>query len=602
MIDFRAEDRYCEQVVGDLKKRGHIVSVKGSNLDYDAFGNEHVCNAFHSAFMFGVEVKGHVRQKETIAGYDGPLFTDALHWDLDAEDPKDAQEDLKILLDRLYSMGAEEDNIQVYFSGNKGFHVFFYSVDIREFNGSLFLNRYVKEVCKDIADGLNTFDASVYDRTRLIRVANSKHPKSGLYKIPLTCHEAETLSCEDILEMAKEQVENEYEKEPASIEYIATFLKILKSNGLDEKREVKTSKSTLVDGIYNGFKLGNINNGLTSVAGLLHSRNISEDIVHAVISALNNGSEGPLPDDVIDTIVDSVSRYPVQKEFEEPEVDDIMSMEQAFDRWKYIKENRVKISSGYALLDESLHAFDPGKVMMIAARSGVGKTSLGMQLANNMADSLGGLNLFMSLEMSSQAIFFRAAQIESNRHGENYAGDELTEKILSDNVYKERVFERWNKTKMVDKDGLSINQIEEFYTKAQDAYNGQFKTLLIDYVGLVANTDDYRGLSKVARELKNIAKRLQTRIILLVQLSRGAGDGTIEPRLDMLRDSGSLEEAADMVLGMWVDPGDDRRIHNKFLKNRDGVRGAKFDLIQTGLSYTCEEFKASAVDMDVKRW
>jgi replicative DNA helicase len=87
-----------------------------------------------------------------------------------------------------------------------------------------------------------------------------------------------------------------------------------------------------------------------------------------------------------------------------------------------------------------------------------------------------------------------------------------------------------------------------------------------------------------------MAKRLNTRVIMLVQLNRNAGSGNIEPEMHHIRDSGSVEEAADIILGLWRGSDESNRVHCKFLKNREGIRGAKFDLVQTGLSYKEEEF------------
>jgi replicative DNA helicase len=123
--------------------------------------------------------------------------------------------------------------------------------------------------------------------------------------------------------------------------------------------------------------------------------------------------------------------------------------------------------------------------------------------------------------------------------------------------------------------------------------------MIIDYVGLMDGTDDYQGLSSVARELKNMAKRLNTRVVVLVQLSRKAGDGTVEVQLHHLVDSGALEASADIILGLWRSSGDDSRIHTKFVKNRDGIINVKSDLLQNGLNYDSVPYDDS-MDVDAE--
>jgi KaiC/GvpD/RAD55 family RecA-like ATPase len=582
--------RYSEQVIGDIYKRGNIVEIPDSNINIDAFGHS-VENAFHSVYMYDHNMITHVEENSSVRGFDGPVMADAFVWDFDHnEDIGKSQADAIELIERLESMGIDNNSIRVFFSGNKGFHVYFLSKELKDLGCSHIIPQISKMVCKNIAEGLQTADESIYDRTRIIRVINSKHPKSGLYKIPLDIEELRNCGTEDIQEMAQEQREPDFFESWDTADYIQGLIDSYVSNDKGNKKDRKTAKTTMVDGILEGFKDGNRNVGLSSLAGVLHSRNISDDIVFGLLSAVNEKSDDPLSEDSLMTIVNSVGRYPVEAIYEDPDEDDIITMEQAAERWLHLKQNRVYMETGYSHLDEQLVNFDPGKVMMVAARGGVGKTGWSMQLCNDMAKSQGGYNLFCSLEMPASAIFYRAAQIEMNKDDKFMEASAFNDFLLDDDDIKKKTFEQWKNTIMIDKPSLSIQQIEKYFVQAQEKYNGECKTLLIDYVGLIANTEDYRNLSIVAKELKNIAKRLNIRIVLLVQFSRKAGDGTIEPSMDMMRDSGSLEEAADIVIGMWRSPDDPMVLHVKFLKNRDGLLGYKFDLVQEGLKYTSRDF------------
>jgi len=442
---------------------------------------------------------------------------------------------------------------------------------------------------------MTTFDSAVYDKTRLIRVSNSKHRKSGLYKIPISQYDFNNKTVEEISEMAKEQVEREDELTPCSLEYVSIFLKGLVSNGVanEKKNPLKTSSGDITDGILNGFREGNRNVGLTSVAGTLHSRGITGDMLYAYVSGINQKGD-PVSEDVLKTIVDSVERYPVKDQFRQPDEGDFVTMKQASEKWMYGKQHRNNLETGFDNINKICYTFDVGKVLMFAARSSVGKTNLALQVADQLAQSLGGKNLFCTLEMESAAVFYRAAKIDSSKANGDTDNEQLTEILYNDEALRDRVVARWDNTVMVDKDHLSISQIENYFIKAQALYNDQIKVLFIDYVGLLADTDDQKSLSKVAKEFKNLAKRLKTRIVLVAQLSRKGEDGTVEPTINMLRDSGSLEDAGDIILGMWYDKDNQYRIHVKVLKNREGIRNAKFDLIQDGVAYEEAEFCVSA--------
>lgn len=590
------KEYYCEQVVeGARNRKGNYSSPPGKlSIDFDMFGIPFVQDAYHSVYKFDSEFKELLDTQHSVRGFNGRVYTSMFHWDMDDSDSLgNARRDTIELVDRLMEIGVEESNLRCYFSGRKGFHVFLLSNDIEQYNGNANTNEYIKYVCSHLAKGLKSFDESVYDKTRIIRCANSFHSKGLCYKIPITVDELNSMLEVQLLELAKGMRELDVFEEYSSLEYIQTLLSEYseEANSPDYRRKPKVDGGTLVEGIYNGFEDGNRNVGLTSLAGLLHSRNITDSVVHAICTAVNNQSDSPMEESDIKTIVESVSKYKINEDFKPPEKSEILTMKEAAERWRYSKRNRQKIETGFEALDKELYTFDAGKVLMIAARSGIGKTSLGMQLANNLACNLGGEALFASLEMSSSAIFYRAAQINSG--GDTRDAEKFTNYLLDDNEYCERVANSWHSLRIIDKEGLSLDKIEAYFNMLQEENNGNTKCLIVDYLGLVANATDYHGVSEVARGLKNIAKRLNTRVIMLVQLSRGAGDGTIEPRLNHMRDSGSIEEAADIILGMWRSTANQYRIHCKMLKNRDGILGVTFDLMQDGLNYKSADFDDS---------
>ena len=128
--------------------------------------------------------------------------TNRLVFDFDSKEDVDiARKDALELYSRLLESGVKKTAIQSFFSANKGFHV------------ELTLNeelsrKELETTVKSLAGDLDTFDTKIVDQQRVFRVAMTKHPKSGLYKIPLTLQEMTDLPIEAIKTKAKDPFKN----------------------------------------------------------------------------------------------------------------------------------------------------------------------------------------------------------------------------------------------------------------------------------------------------------------------------------------------------------------------------------------------------------
>lgn len=122
--------------------------------------------------------------------------TDKIWFDFDSTDLDKAKSDAKEVVRRLTDKGIKEAAIDVYFSGSKGFTV--------EAHIDKMLNRTQVEhlACNVFGKDLITFDTTMYDENQIFRVPNTKHPKSGLYKVQLTINQL-NLPMEKIKDYAK---------------------------------------------------------------------------------------------------------------------------------------------------------------------------------------------------------------------------------------------------------------------------------------------------------------------------------------------------------------------------------------------------------------
>ena len=597
---------FYEVVRGGVTNRGIIKALDKTPYELDYHGFEGLVDCYNSVFAHSSDFVDFYAKGNSIIGYNDEVISGRIKvdtnwfvWDIDNVDLHKATSDAAYLIKKITKLYLKLplENFRVFFSGNKGYHIFYLSPELEELGDVPNKNAIVRDVCSFLASDIESFDTKIYDAARIIRTTNSINSATGLYKIPIDINMF-SKSVEEIVNTVKLESQNQKQidySEPSK-EMDGVLFDLIKQS-LDKKlaraeSSGKLSSNDLLEGIKNGFSQGNRNSGLTSIAGMLHRRGCDDNFVGAIVGAINNAAETPLGEQEIHTIVRSVSRYSVDPAFVEVTNKDVLTIRDSLNNYVNTRKRVDRVNTGFDHMNLQLPFFDPGDVMLIAARSGVGKTTLSMQLLNNLAQSCHGYGLFESLEMANPFIGLRASCIKLNQGETKYSAEEVSDLIVNRKELIDEISEYWERLLIVDKDSLNLQQIEDYYNIANDMCNNSLRALLIDYGGLIRGTENYEGVSLVAKSLKGLAKRLQTRVIVVVQLSRAAGDGTMPVRMDMLRDSGSWEEGADYIYGGWVSKDDSNRIHISCLKNRwlEG-RNNMFDLINTGLHLRSEEYK-----------
>ena len=114
---------FCEIIKGGPNNRGNIVYIPKPNYELDYFGKE-AFDCYNSVFMHTEDYYKY-DNKGTKIGYDGHVFSNYLYWDMDNANLEKARTDTVELVERL--MVYNKSNIRIYFSGGKGFHVFYVS-------------------------------------------------------------------------------------------------------------------------------------------------------------------------------------------------------------------------------------------------------------------------------------------------------------------------------------------------------------------------------------------------------------------------------------------------------------------------------------------
>jgi DNA primase len=253
-----------------------------------------------------------------------------------------------------------------------------------------------------------------------------------------------------------------------------------------------------------------------------------------------------------------------------------------------------KIFTGYSGIDKETRGLCGGEVMSIIAGSGVGKTALAINIMRNVGERQNVPMMFYSLEQPAPQVFERFVTIESGREltgrevEENLKGG--GEHIPSVNEVLGRMAKHLQNLVVVDENSLTVNQIEHYTKQAGMLIFGEPVSLLvIDYLGYIEGEgrDIYQVVSKVAKSLKGLAKKLNVKIIVLHQITKQGGTGGDPVEGFMARDSGVILESSDYMLGAWrpclkegLAPNEIERLRNDFmikiLKNRKGRSHVQF--------------------------
>jgi len=213
------------------------------------------------------------------------------------------------------------------------------------------------------------------------------------------------------------------------------------------------------------------------------------------------------------------------------------------------------LSSGFYDLDSLTQGFQKSDLIIIAGRPSMGKTALGLNIAINIIKNLKLPVLFFSLEMSKEQIMYRLLAMETNinqmrlRSGKLYQNDWIKLNKIIKIMSKLPFF-------IDDTPDLLIQDIRS-KIKTVIFEQSQIGLVIIDYLQLMQNSklkteNRVQELSQITRSLKNIAREFNIPVIALSQLSRNVENRVDKkPVLSDLRESGSIEQDADLVLMLY---------------------------------------------------
>jgi replicative DNA helicase len=231
----------------------------------------------------------------------------------------------------------------------------------------------------------------------------------------------------------------------------------------------------------------------------------------------------------------------------------------------------VGVPTGFTQLDELTHGLHPGQLIIVAARPAVGKSTLSLDFARNAAIRYNKPTIFFSLEMGRSEIAMRmlsaetSIPLQSMRKGMIDNSDWT--KIVS-------VRSQLNNAPLYIDDSPNLTLVEIRAKCRRLIKQFGLKLIVIDYLQLLTSGKKVESrqqeVSEFSRALKLLAKELEVPVIAISQLNRRSEDSKDKkPEISQLRESGSLEQDADVVI----------LLHREGIGEKDHPRAGEADII-----------------------
>ena len=289
------------------------------------------------------------------------------------------------------------------------------------------------------------------------------------------------------------------------------------------------------------------------------------------------GNEGDVGGGEVDEIVDRAQAeiyevterrtsedYVILEELLQPTMDEIDAIAMAGGQ-------AAGVPTGFADLDNLTNGLHPGQMIIVAARPGIGKSTLALDIARHAAVKHHKTAVIFSLEMSKTEITMRLLSAEAGIRLSQMRSGTMNEQDWQKIV--RRMTEISDAPLFID-DSPNMTMMEIRAKARRLKQRNDLKLIVVDYLQLMTSgkrvESRQQEVSEFSRQMKLLAKELEVPVIAISQLNRGPEQRTDKrPMLSDLRESGSLEQDADMVI----------QVHRPDAREADDPRAGEADLI-----------------------
>jgi replicative DNA helicase len=582
---------------------------------------------YEGFYFWGDEHKKKYDEVKSMKGFTG-AYTKKLVFDFDSEDNiEKAKNDTVELVSRLIQNGMNESDLQIFYSGHKGFHV--------ESNTTeTFTRQEFASTVKALAEGLETFDPKIVNETRIFRVPLTKNVVTKRYKIPLTMNQLCEMSVQEIQDKA-EKAESHWEELCGLLNYkeveLPPKIKAFKGKKKETKLEVvdenykdrpnlankpkhmSAARYTLQEGF---FEHGERNEAYMILAATYKALGYSKEIAWRMLKGTDElqskrtGQEEKGADYLWTNITEvvysptwrgatysekdnalllkTIQKYNLPSANAESNLIALEDMSSMFkDFAENIDSNTIKL--GLPSVDENLRITTSMLVCLLAAPS-AGKSTVSFGVLNHLSKQ-NLKSFFFSLDMGAPLVYQRLIQRHTGDHSNTIFNNYKT-KNKKTKEYEQILREEYKNVKFCFQSGLTVDNIRDTLLKEKEINGEVPKLVLVDYLECVDSqfSDSTQSKGYVAKRLKDIANEFNICVLLLVQPAKASGDPSQElTSYTQIKGSSVIQEAASVILTLsrpgfdTKNPENDRYVTFTVVKNRMGGLGS-FDLGWDGLT------------------
>lgn len=579
-----------------LRDKGRLLTLK----ELEDLNIPEGQDAYTSIFKYNDKHKATVDVTKSIAGITD-VTTNCLVWDFDNKaNPELARQDVVTLAHRLNSeYDIDPSNIHCYFSGSKGFHVYVpidKSVTPEEF----------KAATSTLAKDLATFDSVVSDPARVIRLEHTKHPVTGLYKIPLTADQVCDMTIDQIKFLAvKNETQVDFNDEPVTLpksvygvpkkEKKAKMVAKLDFDPKSTPRGWKVYKWAIAQG---HFESGERHQALLVLAATCRALGYSkEQSYYLCKAALKKQSETSGTDEfnkeelwkniIEDTVFHDkweggqyspstnpwLAKYCEKHGFDttkdkedDRKVVQLEDIEAGFEHYvKHIEENTIL--TGIKPLDVAMPLTTGMNLGVIGAASS-GKTALALSILKNTSQA-GVVSVFASLDMHRNRLFEKLLYKVSG-----LSREVLYERIKTGQAQDifDKVRAEYKNVYFYDRSRPTVGDIRDYITKVQETTGKTVKLVMLDYFERVNSekSEDTAASKDISGQLQDLVNDFDICMVTLVQpnkFSLAAGPDCPILNYTAIKGSSFLYQSFRSIISIWRPFFNPEHIHNdKFMQ------------------------------------
>jgi hypothetical protein len=594
------ENKYIRLCDG-LNDKGELIPVSEFNNDLTANSD------FYSSIYYYNEEHYKQFQKTGTVVKIKDVTTDRLVFDFDSKDDlQQSKQDTLSLCNKLFKQNI---NSEVYFSGGKGFTV------IINLDKEITPEKAQELSTEVFGKDLKTLDPGIYNASRILRLPNTKHNKTGLYKVALTYEQLSMKTIDEIKEYAKEPKQRFpskkvtldpnllIEKPKKIVEIVKKEFNIRDIDWTKKPRHWKDYRWAIAQGY---FKSGNRHEALMVLAatcrGLGYDKEQTFYLCKAAIkkqAALCGQAEFE-KEELWNNIIESsifgdhweggqyspennawLKKYCSENNFkwdreEEKPIISLDDMSKKFTDYAVNFEKNI-LKTGLQSLDDNVMLLASNLVGLLG-QPGSSKTSQAMKILKYNSQQ-GIQSTFFSMDMGLPMIY---AKLIQNLKGYSF------KKVMD--IYKnnpkqaqdliDEVKKVYKNVGFNFKSGLNVADMKEVIKKQEEMTGNPTKLVVVDYLECVASdfSDPTVGGGKVATQLKDLANELNICVLLLLQTQKHSTPNVSDPLLSMKQVKGSslLEQSMSVILTLWREGydaktvKDDKYVSFACVKNRFG--------------------------------